>query len=125
MHGLASHGVQGTDMVPGTVMASASMTAPPANPDSVAVGVHGLAVATSTHADSLQGSGSGHGGMDMSIAMMCIAVLGAALLALLRFLRHERPWSVLWTRPNLTRAMAPPGLGPAPPSLTELSIQRC
>lgn len=125
MHGLASHGVEGMGLVPGTVATSSPPTGPLMHPDLAPVGTDRKAVAAIDRSDSLQENDSGRGGMDMSIAMMCMAVLGAALLALLRFLGRERPRSVIWMRPYLVHVIVRLDLGPAPPSLKRLSIQRC
>lgn len=125
MHGLASHGVQGMDMVPGTVVTSGPMSASLAPFASKAVSVEGETGPTRDHSDSLPGGDSEQGGMDMSIAMMCVVILGAALLALLQMLRRERPWSVLGIRPYRTRSIMHPSRGADPPSLLDLSIQRC
>jgi len=68
-------------------------------------------------------TGSGHGGIAMGV--MCLAILGAALLALLRVLRRVRLAPMVWSLPRRTRAIIPRGRDPDPPSLIELSIQRC
>jgi len=68
-------------------------------------------------------TGSGHGGMAMGA--MCLAILGAALLALLRLLQRARVAPVVWTLPRPARAIVPRGRDPDPPSLMKLSIQRC
>lgn len=124
MHGLASHGVDGMDVVPSTVSASTSMAGSAMPKDSSPVTGHQELVAID-QVDSVGAGGPGHGGMDMGIAMMCVAILGAALLALLSSLRRERPSRVVWARPPQTRVMSHSGRGAAPPSLMELSIHRC
>lgn len=68
-------------------------------------------------------TGSGHGAMAMGA--MCLAILGAALLALLRLLQRARAAPVEWTLPRPARAIVPRGRDPDPPSLIKLSIQRC
>ncbi|WP_146207223.1 DUF6153 family protein [Nocardioides silvaticus] len=68
-------------------------------------------------------TGSGHGGM--AVGAMCLAILGAALLALLRLLQRIRVAPVVWSLPRRTRAIVPRGRDPDPPSLIKLSIQRC
>lgn len=68
-------------------------------------------------------TGSGHGGMAMGA--MCLAILGAALLALLRLLHRARVAPVVWLLPRHARAIVPRGRDPDPPSLIQLSIQRC
>lgn len=66
---------------------------------------------------------SGHGGMAMGA--MCLAILGAVLLALLRLLQRARVAPVVWSLPRPARAIVPRGRDPDPPSLIKLSIQRC
>ena len=67
--------------------------------------------------------GSGDDGMAMGA--MCLAILGAALLALLRLFRRAREAPVVWSLPRRMRAIVPRGRDPDPPSLIRLSIQRC
>ena len=124
MHGLAGHGVQGMDMIPGSALTSQSVASSVLGFDGAAVSADGQAGATSDQPDSLRASDSGHGDMDMSLAMMCVAILAVALLALLRSLRRERP-QIIWARPRGPRVVVRPWWGPAPPSLIALSIQRC
>lgn len=124
MHGLAGHGVDAMDVVPGTLSASSSMAGSEMQTGSPPVAGHQGLVAIE-QADPLGAGGPGHGGMDMGIAMMCVAILGAALLARMSLLRGERPWRVVRARPHQTRVMSYSGRGPASPSLMELSIQRC
>jgi len=68
-------------------------------------------------------TGSGHGGMAMGA--MCLAILGAALLALLRLLQRARVAQGVWSLPRPARAIVPRGRDPDPPSLIRLSILRC
>lgn len=68
-------------------------------------------------------TGSGHGGMAMG--PICLAILGAVLLALLRLLQRARVAPVVWTLPRPCRVIVPRGRDPDSPSLIELSIQRC
>lgn len=72
-------------------------------------------------------TGSGHGTDSGGMAMgaMCVAILGASLLALLRLLQRARVAPVVWTLPRPARAIVPRGRDPDPPSLIKLSIQRC
>ena len=124
MHGLAGHGVQGMDVVPGSALTSQSVAGSVRGFDYPAVTAEGQAVATIDRPDSLRASDAGHGDMDMSLAMMCVAILAVALLALLRSLRRARP-QIIWARLRGTRVVVRPWRGPAPPSLIALSIQRC
>ena len=125
MHGLSSHGVRGMDVVPGTVAASQPMTASLVRVASAAVGMEVQAVAITNRSGSLRGSDSGRGGMLMGITMMCVVILGTALLALLERLRGARSWSTLWARPNRERVVMHPSRESAVPSSLDLSIQRC
>ena len=125
MHGLASHGVQGMDVVPGSALTSQSVASSVLGFDSAAVSADGQAVATIERPDSLRASDSGHGDMDMSLAMMCVAILAVALVALLRSLRREPLSWILWARRRESRVIVRPWRGPSPPSLIALSIQRC
>ena len=137
MHGLTSPGM-GTGM--GTGMSMAIGTAPSAAMSASDMGVAASGVAlTGTGAQTLVGpladrahqmtetlSGSGPGGMAMNIAMMCLAVIGAALIAALRFLRRGRAASVVWSLPRRRpRPVRYRGRDPDPPSLIKLSVQRC
>ena len=133
MHGLTSPS-KSMGMAMGTAQ-SAAMSAP-----DMAVAASGV-VLTATGAqtlagpladqahqmtETLSGSGSGHGGMAMNIAMMCLAVLGAALIAVLRFLRRGRAAPVVWSLPRRRpRPVRFRGRDPDPPSLIKLSVQRC
>lgn len=124
MHGLASHGVQGMDMIAGSALSQSAVSSV-VGFDSDAISDDVQAVATIERPDSLQASDSGHGDMDMSLAMMCVAILAVALLALSRSLRRERSAWILWARPRESPIIVRPWRGPAPPSLIALSIQRC
>jgi len=68
-------------------------------------------------------TGSGPGGTAMGA--LCLAILGAALLALLRRLQRARLAPGVWSLPRPARAIVPRGRDPDPPSLIKLSIQRC
>jgi len=56
---------------------------------------------------------------------MCLAILGAALLALLRLLHRAREAAVVWSLPRPAGAIVPRGRDPDPPSPIKLSIRRC
>lgn len=69
---------------------------------------------------------SGPGGMGMGMTAMCVAILAAALIALVRFLLGGRIRSVLWVEARQARAaLQHRGRDPNRPSLIALSIQRC
>lgn len=125
MHGLASHGVEGMDVVPGAALTSQAMAASLMPTDLGPVSGDVERIQSSDRSQSMGSSDSGHSDMDTSIAMMCVAILGVALLRLLRLVRGGRSFSVLWARPRQARVMLRAGRGLPPPSLRELSIQRC
>lgn len=92
----------------------------------ISVGIVSDAVpSTRTNAQALLeiATGSNHGGMAMGA--MCLAVLGTALLGLLRLLQRAWVAPVMWRLPRPSRAVVPRGRDPDPPSLITLSIQRC
>jgi hypothetical protein len=116
MHGLDSHGVAGMETAASTVMAGPAAAAA----DHVA-GVQEVA-SVMTAAGVFA---PGHQGMGTGMAVLCLAVLAVALVALLRLLRASRVSPVLWMLERPARAPGHPGRGPDPPSLVNLSIQRC
>ena len=139
MHGLTSPGLgPGMDMG----MAMGMGTAPSAAMSASDMGVAASGVAlTGTGAKTLVGpladqahqmtetlplTGSEPGGMAMNIAMLCLAVIGAALIAVLGFLRRRRAAPVVWSLPRRRpRPVRYRGRDPDPPSLIKLSVQRC
>lgn len=125
MHGLASHGVEGMDVSSSAAGTSQPMAGSLMSVDVPPALVDGQKVASSDQSRSRGSNESGHGGMNMTTAVMCLAILGAALLALLHQLGVERSSRAIWARRHLARLKAPAARGVAPPSLTELSIQRC
>lgn len=122
-HGAAGMNMQTTDSQ--ALMASAmSMDASDVAAISTGIVSDAGLLAGSQAEDLLEAAtGSGHGGMAMGA--MCLAILGAALLALLRLLQRARVAPVVWTLPRPARAIVPRGRDPDPPSLIKLSIQRC
>lgn len=126
MHGLASHGDAGMESVPGAVMAETSTSQTAVDLD-VAPGSRNHAWPMVGHAQlAVQGLGvPGHGGIDMGMAAMCVAVLAAALIALVRLLLARRVSPLLWLQLRCSIAVFPLGRDPDPPSLINLSIQRC
>lgn len=68
-------------------------------------------------------TGSGHG--DMAMVAMCLAILAAAMLVLLRLLDRARVAPLVWSLPRRTRAILPRGRDPDSPCLIKLSIRRC
>jgi hypothetical protein len=121
------HGAAGISMhtAPPSLMAASSMSMDVFERAAVPMGVAsdvGLRAGTRAE-DLLESAGSEHAGMAMGA--MCLAILGAALLALLRLLRRARVAPAVWTLPRPARAIVPRGRDPDPPSLINLSIQRC
>ena len=128
MHGLSGHGAAGMSMQTAaqTTMSASSMRMDVSDLATLPSGVLSDAglMAGARAEDLLEPvTGSGHGGMAMGV--MCLVVLGAALLALLRLLHRARVAPVVWSLPRRTRAVFPRGRDPDPPSLIKLSIQRC
>lgn len=136
MHGLANHGVGGTDLMPH------AMLTPSASPAMVASGDHAPALnlvhATATAMVNAMGTsvapvaraemdmgGTDMGGMDMGMAGLCVAMLVIGLGLVLWYLRGRAPLGVLWVLPRPAPAIARAGRQPDPPSLRALSIQRC
>lgn len=69
---------------------------------------------------------SGPGGMGMGMTAMCLAIMAAAFVALVRFLLGGRVRSVLWVLARQAQAVLQHrGRDPDRPSLIALSIQRC
>ena len=126
-HGAAGMNMQTTDSQ--ALMASAmSMDASDVAAISTGIVSDAGLLAGSQAEDLLEAAtGSGHGTDSGGMAMgaMCLAILGAALLALLRLLQRARVAPVVWTLPRPARAIVPRGRDPDPPSLIKLSIQRC
>ena len=133
MHGLSGqssgHGAAGMNMqttAPPTLMAASAMSMETSDLAAISTGIVSDAglLAGSQAEDLLEAAtGSGHGGM--ALGAMCLAILGAALLALLRLLHRARRAPRVWTLPRPARAIVPRGRDPDPPSLIKLSIQRC
>lgn len=134
MHGLTGPGGSGMDrdaaMMVGTPVMSASSLAMASS------GVATTAIVIQTQDGPLADqarqmgetlSGFGRGGMVLDIAlMMCVAVLGAALIAVLGFLRAGRATPVVWSLPRRRpRPVRCRGRDPDSPFLIELSVQRC
>ncbi|MCW2761598.1 MAG: hypothetical protein JWR85_1799 [Marmoricola sp.] len=129
MHGLDNHGGAGID-----AMSHAAMGVPAAGVAPVHVAIPGadqvsaaIAVVASDAGDrvaALTGS-TGHPGMDMGAAGMCMAVLVLSLLIFImgRYANRSRP--VLWLLARPVRSPWVRGRDPDPPSLFRLSIQRC
>lgn len=136
MHGLSgqssglsgSHGAAGMNMqtTDSQALMGSAMSMDASDVAAISTGIVSDAglLAGSQAEDLLEAAtGSGHGGMAMGA--MCLAILGAALLALLRLLQRARVAPVVWTLPRPARAIVPRGRDPDPPSLIKLSIQRC
>lgn len=131
MHGLGGHdaaamgslsevGMAGMAEMPiGAARADAGVT-------TAGLGLHMSQVSTDSHPDTDTAGASGPGGMGMGMTAMCLAILAAGLIALVRSLLGGRVRSVLWMLTRQTRAVQQHlGRDPDPPSLIALSIQRC
>lgn len=142
MHGLNGHNGDHGPAAMSTHTAASAMAAMPAMPALASLGMDAsvfAALPTSIVSDAgllagnqaeelLQAStGTGHvtDGGGMAMGAMCLAILGAALLALLRLLRRARVAPVVWTLARPSGVIIPRGRDPDPPSLIKLSIQRC
>jgi hypothetical protein len=129
------HGAAGMSMatIPPALMAAStasSMSMDSSGLAAISIGtVSDLGLFASNVAEDLRegAPGSGHGTDSGGMAMgaMCLAILGAALLALLRLLRQARGAPEVWSLPRPARAIVPRGRDPDPPCLIKLSIQRC
>lgn len=121
MHGLADHGIEQMDS------AHAAMSTMAA--DVASTGEHltqGTVVAVSTVVDAMVSHDPGGGtGMEMHAAAMCLAVLLLTLIAMIVHLHANRLRPVLLLTARPARAPVPSDRQPDPPSLYELSIQRC
>lgn len=117
MHGLDNHG-GGAD-VDRVVQATMTGTAAVTSHGRMIDTAHKAALATAAVT-----SATGHDGMDMGMAGMCMAVLVLSLIAVLR-LRASRLRPPLWLVARAPRALGFRGRDPDPPSLIQLSIQRC
>ena len=128
MHGLACHGLEDMDVLPGTVLAAA-MTSEAGTVPSLTDPARHVSTTQEVSRSPVMVSDFGPGPMDMGkgmgMAVMCVALLATATLVLLRYARRGRTAPVLWSRPRETPMVLPAGWRPGAPSLTELSIQRC
>jgi hypothetical protein len=127
MHGLGGHDA--------AAMGSASLAGMAEMPMSAAAAAAGVTsepshqigrIGTQGEPETDAVGASDAGGMGMGMTAMCVAILAAGLIALVRFLVGGRVRSVLWMLARQTRAaLQHPGRDPDPPSLIALSIQRC
>jgi hypothetical protein len=124
MHGLDNHGGAGLETVGHAGMAMSAHGAGAGQAAMTAAAHPASAVATVTLASSLTDA-SGHTGIDMVAAGMCMAVLVLSLLALVLRSYASRPRPLLWLVARPARAPAVRGRDPDPPSQFGLSVQRC
>lgn len=127
MHGLASHGAAAAETSSEAAMTGTHMSLAASD---VAELADQAAALVGRVVDRSQGpgeiaSGSPHTGMDMTRAMMCVAILTVGLIALLRLLLGARVGPFLQLLPRQALAFMRPGRDPDPPWLIALSIQRC
>ena len=125
MHGLGGHEAAAMGSAPQAGMAEMPMSAAAADAGVMAQPGHQTGrISTRSTPETHAVGASGPGGMGMTA--MCVAILAAGLVALVRFLLGGRVRSVLWMLARQTRAVLQhPGRDPDPPSLVALSIQRC
>ena len=123
MHGLDNHGAAGMHTTPHAGMAESVAAVAATSHDAItevaALAVDGpVVLASATVAP-------GGLAMDVGMATMCLAILAVALVALLRLLLTGTIRGVLWRIARPVRAPAYAGRDSDPPSLINLSIQRC
>ena len=131
MHGLADHGVSGTDLMPHSVMsqAYAGMNDMDAF-ESAAMRTGGPAV-ISQGASSAFGEGNvvsmgpSQDGMDLNMTGLCLAILIIGFGTLSLWLARRRTPRPAWVSPHAARAVERSGRHADPPSLQVLSIRRC
>lgn len=123
MHGLDSHGTAGMDTIAHAVLTEPALAAVAAehDPATMVMAVQDGSTAVVVSIARAVGEPS----MGMGMAGTCMAVLGLALIALLRFLRINRVRALSWVVPLRASAPGDAGRDPDPPSLIDLSIQRC
>ena len=127
MHGLGGHDAGAMGSAPQAVMQEMPMSAAAADAGVMAKPDHQIGqVSTQSQPETDAVGASGPGGMDMGMTAMCVAILAAGLIALVRFLLGGRVRSVLWKLARQAQAVLQHrGRKPDPPSLIALSIQRC
>lgn len=125
MHGLNSHGVAATET--GAPALMATMDVSPASGHADLGNRAGVPAGPVDRAQrpAEAASASPQPGMDMSMAMMCVAILTIALIALLRSLLGARLGPLVGLVHRQSVALVHPGRDPDPPSLIALSIRRC
>lgn len=130
MHGLAGHGLHIDHDVhsgSGPALAAPFPAGAITPPAAAAAGSGHEAMAMAAPAVGLDSTDAGPAstGTGMGSAMLCVAILGAALLLILRPTHRERSFPLANGRPDPRRAIVDPARPPAPPSLTLLSVRRC
>lgn len=127
MHGLANHGVGGADAMPHTFIASMATRQPaPSVEDLGGLGNIELSPESSPGIGILASQAPAMpGGMDMTMAGLCLAILILGLGAMALWLRRRRTTSVMWVLPRPVAVIGRHGRAPDPPSLRQLSILRC
>ena len=130
MHGLGGHDAVAMGSLPEDGMAGMAempMGAARADAGVMAEPGHQIGqVSTPSAPETDAVNASGPGGMGMGMTAMCVAILAAALIALVRFLLGGRVRPLLWMLARRAQAVLQHrGRDPDPPSLIALSIQRC
>lgn len=137
MHGLAAHGVTGSDLVPYAFMTESHEGTGAAAPATNAA--HALGNAAPGNAEhpsrgmttpkitsgSLLLSSAAEDGMDMGMTGLCLAILVVGAVALSLWPVRHRQWSLLWVCRRPIGLIERPRRAHSPLSLHALSIQRC
>ena len=131
MHGLDSHGGDHGGAVMDSVT-HAAMTVPAQGAvvghDAMTGAAHAATSAAVVSTPAVVGAmtdSTGHTGVDMGAAGICMAVLVLSLLLLILRLYASRVPPLLWLVARSVRSPLVRGRDPGPPSLFGLSIQRC
>jgi hypothetical protein len=125
MHGLANHGVSGMEAMPRTFIAPAYDTTGSAAAASSELGSVRVSADSAADGHAAVAGNTDLGGMDMSMAGLCLAVLIIGLGAVSLWLRAHRPVRPAWVLSRLIGTIERAGRDPDPPSLGHLSIRRC
>lgn len=124
MHGLATHGVTGSDLMPHSGMDHSVVDTASDAVQAIAARPHITTPATPNGAvPSL--TGRSHDNMDMGMAGLCLAILLIGVGTLLVWLARHRPSSVVWVVARASRLIERAGRFPRPPPWQDRSIQRC
>ena len=124
MHGLATHGVTGSDLMPHSVMDHSAVAAAGDAGQTMAAQSHST-TPTTPYGPVPSLTGRSHDDMDWGLAGLCLAILLIGVGTLLVWLARHRPSSLVWVMSRASRLIERAGRVPRPPSWQDLSIQRC